>query len=156
MIYVFDTSSFRELFHFYPKRFPTLWQSFQNLIENEQILSVKEVFREMSVGGRDHPDTQWDREHKRIFKEPSAEEAQFISEIFRVEHFQQSLEKKKLLRGGYFADPFIIASAKVNSATVVTQERFKQNGTKIPNICDRFEVSCINLEELMEAEGWEF
>lgn len=155
-MYVFDTSSFRELFHFYPRRFPTLWQAFHNLIENERILSVKEVLREMSVGGNDHPDTKWAKSHKKLFKEPTAEEAQFIAEIFRVEHFQQSLEQKKLLKGGYFADPFIIASAKINSAIVVTQERCKQNGTKIPNICDRFGVQCTNLEGFMEMEHWEF
>jgi len=155
-MYVFDTSSFRELFHFYPGRFPTLWQAFHALIENERILSVKEVLQEMSVGGGEHPDTKWAKSHKKIFKEPTVEEAQFIAEIFKVEHFQQSLEQRKLLKGGYFADPFIIASAKVNSAIVVTQERSKQNGTKIPNICDRFGVPCTNLERFMEMEKWEF
>lgn len=156
MIYIFDTSSFRELFHFYPRRFPSLWQSFHTLVESERILSVKEVFREISVSGKDHPDTQWAISNKKIFKEPSIEEARFIAEIFKVEHFQQSLEQKKLLKGGYFADPFVIASAKINAATVVTQERSKQNGTKIPNICDRFGVLCTNLEGFMEAERWEF
>jgi hypothetical protein len=155
-MYVFDTSSFRELFHFYPLRFPTLWQAFHALIENEDVLSVKEVLQEMSVGGNDHPDAKWAKIHKKIFKEPTVEEAQFIAEIFRVEHFQQSLEQKKLLKGGHFADPFIIASAKINSATVVTQERLKQNGTKIPNICERFGVPCTNLEGFMEMEHWEF
>ena len=155
-MYVFDTSSFRELFHFYPRRFPTLWQAFHALIENERVLSVKEVLQEMSVGSSEHPDTKWAKSYKKIFKEPTVEEAKFIAEIFKVEHFQQSLEQKKLLKGGYFADPFIIASAKINSAIVVTQERAKQNGTKIPNICDRFGVSCTNLEGFMEREQWEF
>lgn len=155
-MYIFDTSSFRELFHFYPQRFPTLWKDFQELVENGTILSVKEVLQEMSVGGTDHSDTKWAKSHKKIFKEPSVEEAQFIAEIFKVEHFQQSLEQKKLLKGGYFADPFIIASAKVNAATVVTQERLKPKGTKIPNICDKFGVPCTNLEGFMELEEWKF
>ena len=156
MTYIFDTSSFRELFHFYPRRFPTLWQAFHTLVENEEILSVKEVLKEIRVSGDEHPDAQWAINHKKLFREPSAEEARFIAEIFKVEHFQKSLEQKKLLKGGYFADPFVIASAKINAVTVVTQERPKKNGTKIPNICDRFEVLCINLEGFMEAEGWEF
>ncbi|MBD1860033.1 MULTISPECIES: PIN domain-containing protein [Leptolyngbya] len=155
-MYIFDTSSFRELFHFYPQRFPTLWKDFQELVENGTVLSVKEVLKEISVGGTDHPDTKWAKSHKKIFKEPSVEEAQFIAEIFKVEHFQQSLEQKKLLKGGYFADPFIIASAKVNAATVVTQERLKPKGTKIPNICDKFGVPCTNLEGFMELEEWKF
>jgi hypothetical protein len=156
MMYIFDTSSFRELFHFYPQRFPTLWQSFQALIESGSIISVKEVIHEMSVGGDDHPDTKWAKSHRTIFKEPNVEEAQFIAEIFKVEHFQQSLEQKKLLKGGHFADPFIIASAKINSATVVTQERCKLNGTKIPNICDAFNIKYTNFEGFMELEEWKF
>ena len=155
-MYVFDTSSFRELFHFYPGRFPTLWRSFETLIDKEYVISVKEVLREMNLGGGDHPDTKWANRHKNIFREPSAEEAEFIAEIFKEEHFQQSLERKKLLKGGPFADPFIIASAKINSATVVTQEKAKPNGAKIPNICARFGVNCVNLEGFMELEKWLF
>ena len=95
-MYVFDTSSFRELFHFYPRRFPTLWRAFDALVENKEILSVKEVLQEMSVGGKDHPDTEWAKSHKKLFKEPTLEEAQFIAEIFKIEHFQQSLPRSIL------------------------------------------------------------
>lgn len=155
-MYIFDTSSFRELFHFYPSRFPSLWEYFYNLIHSKSIISVQEVLNEMSVGGKDHPDTKWAKQHKKIFKKPSAEEAQFIAIIFQIEHFQKSLEQKKLLKGGYFADPFVIASVKINSGTVVTQEKSKPNGTKIPNICERFEIPCTNLEGFMKLEEWEF
>jgi len=62
----------------------------------------------------------------------------------------------KLLNGGRNADPFVIAKAAVESATVVTMELLKPNGTKIPNICDHFKVPCLSLEEFMEAEGWTF
>lgn len=156
MMYIFDTSSFRELFHFYPKRFPTLWMSFDALVKAETVVSVKEVFQEIRFGGEDHPDALWAKDHMHIFKEPNVREAQFIAEIFKIQHFQQSLEQKKRLKGGYFADPFVISSAKVHSGTVVTQEKFKENGTKIPNICCEFDVRCTNLEGFMELEGWQF
>jgi hypothetical protein len=156
MIYIFDTSSFRELFHFYPKRFPSLWRSFQELVDSGRVLSVKEVFREIHDGGGSHMDAQWAANHKEIFKEPNEEEAKFIMEIFKVEHFQQSLERKKFLKGGHFADPFIIASAKVKNGAVVTQEQSKEHAVRIPNICRNFGVTCINLEKFMEAEQWEF
>jgi hypothetical protein len=35
-------------------------------------------------------------------------------------------------------------------------EQLKPNAAKIPNICDHFSVPCFDLEEFMEAEGWEF
>lgn len=156
MIYIFDTSSFREISHFYPKRFPSLWKYFQDLVDSEKVLSVKEVFKEIRDGGESHIDAQWAINNKKIFKEPNEEEARFIMEIFKVEHFQQSLERKKLLKGGHFADPFIIASAKINNGTVVTQERLKENAVRIPNICKKFGVECIDVEKFMEIEQWEF
>ena len=33
------------------------------------------------------------------------------------------------------ADPFIIAKAKANGLSVVTQEVYRENAHKIPNIC---------------------
>jgi len=38
----------------------------------------------------------------------------------------------------------------------VTTEKFKANGTKIPNICKHFDIECLSLEEFMEREEWEF
>jgi hypothetical protein len=155
-MYIFDTNSFKQLFGFYPSRFPRLWALFDQLVADGRISSVKEVLREMQQGGAQHLDTDWAQRNKEVFKEPTAAEALVLSEIFANKHFQQSLERTKLLKGGPFADPFIIARAKVNSATVVTEEKEKPNGTKIPNICKVIGVKCTNLEGFMELEGWEF
>jgi hypothetical protein len=155
-MYIFDTSSFKQLFGFYPSRFPRLWSLFDQLVADGRISSVKEVLREMQIGGAQHLDTDWGQRHKEIFKEPTAAEASILREIFSNRHFQQSIERRKLLNGGPFADPFIIARAKLYDATVVTEEREKPNGTKIPNICKELNVKCTNLEGFMELEGWEF
>jgi hypothetical protein len=32
----------------------------------------------------------------------------------------------------------------------------KLHGAKIPNICEHFNVKCVNLEKFMEVEGWSF
>ena len=65
----------------------------------------------------------------------------FISQIYAINHFQQNLERDKLLKGGSFADPFIISKAKIINGTVVTQEKFKDHAAKIPNICKHFGIS---------------
>jgi Domain of unknown function (DUF4411) len=39
---------------------------------------------------------------------------------------------------------------------VVTIEVLKPNAAKIPNISQHFGVSCLNLEQFMEEEGWIF
>jgi hypothetical protein len=155
-MYIFDTNSFNKLFGFYPGRFPRLWALFDQLVANGRISSVKEVLKEMQVGGAQHLDTDWAQRNKEIFKEPTAAEALVLRDIFTVEHFQQGLERRKLLKGGPFADPFIIARAKVYSGIVITEEKEKPNGTKIPNICKASGVICTNLEGFMELEEWEF
>ncbi len=54
------------------------------------------------------------------------------------------------------ADPFVIACARVNSGTVVSQEKFKPNAAKIPNVCAHFAIPCMDLEGFMRAQNWSF
>lgn len=53
-------------------------------------------------------------------------------------------------------DPFVVAAGKVKDATVVTQEGLKPNAAKVPNVCEHFNVPCLNLEEFMAQQGWAF
>jgi len=64
--------------------------------------------------------------------------------------------KKERLQGNPVADPFVIAKAKVLNGCVVTQEKYKENAAKIPNVCKHFEILCIDLEKFMENENWKF
>ncbi len=43
----------------------------------------------------------------------------------------------------------IIACAKIQGGTVVTEEQLKPNAAKIPNVCEHFKIPCINLETFM-------
>ena len=52
MKYVFDSDSLINLFrHYYPERFPTLWEKFDALVEEGKIVSVREVFNK--IGNRE-------------------------------------------------------------------------------------------------------
>lgn len=153
-MYVFDTSSLKELFGFYPDRFPSLWKEIDKLIAAKRFVSVKEVYNE--VDGRGDKLNIWAKQNKKLFTSPSDQEAIFIADIFKISHFQFSLEKQKQLTGGPFADPFVISKAKVDNGIVVTQEKFKNNAAKIPNICSHFKIECIDFEELMQKENWQF
>lgn len=93
------------------------------------------------------------------FYPPSDKEALFMtSKLFTVKngHFQHVVEKSKQLKGGFCADPFLVASAKIKQAILITEETKKPNGSKIPNICEYFKIPCFNLEGFMERENWEF
>jgi hypothetical protein len=63
---------------------------------------------------------------------------------------------KARLTGTPVADPFVIACAAVRNGAVVTEEKFKQNAAKIPNVCAHFQVDCIDLEGFMRAVVWSF
>ena len=155
MKYVFDTSPFVSLFKdFYPSTFVTLWQNFDALIGAGEIVSTREVYRE--IEGQEDELRKWAKDHKAIFTTPTPEEGEFVSRIYRVGHFQANIEKRKLLKGGTNADSFVIAKAAVSNASVVTLEQMRPNAARIPNICKQFDVPCLSLEEFMQAEGWRF
>ncbi len=156
MSYVFDTAPLWTLFqNYYRRRFPTLWRNFDALIEEGEVVSTREVRREIENCPVESL-REWADGNGQVFATPTADEGAFVGEIYAVRHFQQNIERQKLLKGGEVADPFVIAKAAVIEGTVVTMERPKQNAAKIPNICDHFGVECMHLEEFMEAEGWEF
>jgi len=156
MKYVFDSDSLINLFkHYYPERFPTLWEKFDALISEGKLISVREVVNE--IGSNEDSLGIWAKEQKNIlFLESTVEELQFVSEIFKVRHFQAMIRKQERLKGKPVADPFVIARAKILDACVVTQEKNTENAAKIPNVCDHFGIDCINLEGFMEKENWTF
>jgi Domain of unknown function (DUF4411) len=154
--YVFDNSPLSVLFkNFYRRAFRSLWERFDELVDNGDIVSTREVLREIEDRAPDNLQ-EWTKQHRALFTTPTAAEAEFVARIYRVTHFQQNIEQQKLLKGGRVADAFVIAKAAVDGSTVVTMELFKPNAVKIPNICRHFNVPCLTLEEFMEAEGWEF
>lgn len=156
MTYVFDNSPLSALFrNYYRARFPTLWRNFDALIAAGDLLSTREVSREIA-DGPDEALRKWSADNEAIFPIPTPEEGAFVAKIFGVVHFQQNIERQKLLKGGRNADPFVIARAAVAHCPVVTMERLKENAAKIPNICKHFDIECISLEEFMEREGWSF
>jgi uncharacterized protein DUF4411 len=156
MSYVFDCSPLSVLFrNYYPKTFRSLWERFDKLVADGEIISTREVAREIADGG---PESlrQWAKQYSHIFVTPTAAEGEFVTRIFSVAHFRQNIEAQKLLKGGRNADPFVIAKAAIDEGIVVTMEQFKPKGAKIPNICDHFKVEWRNLEQFMEEQGWEF
>ena len=156
MSYVFDTSPFSTLFkNYYRRTFRSLWERFDELVEDGSIVSTREVLRELEDGPVESA-TQWAQQHATLFATPTAAEGLFVARIYSVTHFQQNIEQRKILRGGRNADPFVIAKAAIERRTVVTVEEFKPNAVKVPNICSQFGIKCLSLADFMDEEGWEF
>lgn len=156
MSYVFDNGPLSMLFkNYFRSVFSTLWENFDDLIASGEIVSVREVAREIADSSIEVLRT-WVADNGSVFAVPSPEEAAFITQIYSVKHFQHNIEQQKLLKGGRMADPFVIAKARIECRTVVTTEIFKPNGTKIPNICRHFGIECMSIQEFMEAQNWRF
>ncbi len=157
-LFVFDSSALMHLFdYYYESRFPTLWKRFYQSVASGHVVSVREVRNEIDGHhNKERRINQWAKQNTELFTTPTLGEMQFVQEIFRVEHFQVIISRKNLLSGKPVADPFVIAKAKVIDGTVVTNEANKPNGAKIPNICERFGVKCMDLEKFMEVENWTF
>ena len=154
-MYIFDTSPLSSLFkNYYRGRFPTLWEQLETLIAGGDVVSTREVARELEQYAT--AEDEWLRANRAIFTVPTVAEAEVVRNIYDVAHFRQNIELKKLQKGGLNADPFVIAKAAVSEGTVVTLEKFLPNATRIPNICQHFGVRCIDLEGFMEEEDWEF
>jgi hypothetical protein len=153
--YVFDSGPLIVLFrHYYQDRFPSLWHEFDSLIEQGEIISVREAARELD--GQTDNLSEWVRRNGQFFPPPTVDELEFVREIFQIAHFQGLIRKQERLQGRPVADPFVIARAKVLDSCVVTNESFKPNASMIPNVCDHFGIPYLNLEGFMARENWKF
>ena len=166
MIYVFDTSSIRSLQHIFPSVFKSIWNNLETLVDQQQVISTREVFNELERQDVSEEVMSWAKDHKLIFTTPAAPELQFVADIFKVNHFHALIGAQQRLKGTPVADPFVIACARIRGGTVVTEEGWqrpsthppmpKPNAAKIPNVCAHFSIPCIDLEAFMQQQGWKF
>ncbi len=154
MIYVLDTNVLSSAFKIIKiESFPAFWYSLEKLINDNLIISTREVYRELEnfFIKKDKSDndvvTVWLLGHKNIFLTPSQEVCSVVARIFENKHYKQIIKKDNILTGKPEADPFVIAQAKIIHGTVVTNEVYKDNAAKIPNICKDFGVKCIDADE---------
>lgn len=155
-VYVIDSNSLIHLGGFFPSRFPSLWGHIETLTNEGRLISVRECRQEIESYAKDDSIKQWAKNHSDIFLAATPEETEFVAKIFSVHHFSQLISATAILKGRPVADPFLIASAKVKGAILVTEELRKENAAKIPNVCDYFRIPFITLEQMMENENLSF
>ena len=76
--------------------------------------------------------SRWWLQKAGFFAYPTNPELAFITKVYSVAHFRQNMEQKKLLNGGFFADPFVVAKAWSLGGAVVTEERLRDNARQDP------------------------
>ena len=157
--YSLDTSTLSLIYRFYFKdRFPSFWIRFNELVVSGRASSVSEVEKELvGLSGLISAVQELKLLNEYFFAQPSSDEQSRVAQIFVVPHFRNLLSAKAIAKGTPVADPFVIAKAWASPGMcVVTEERGSPNAAKIPNVCDYFNIECINLEQLMEREDWQF
>jgi len=153
MKYSIDTSAILQgwLKHYPPDVFPGFWEKLDTLTSNGDLRATEEVLHEL------------EKQHDEVFAWVAKGPALFIpldgpiqvcvKEILAA---HPRLVDNRRNRSG--ADPFVIALARVNGATVVTGESLTGNLMKpnIPDVCAAMGIPCINLLQLIRREGWTF
>jgi predicted nucleic acid-binding protein len=152
--YSIDTSSLIEGFrNLYPYEvFPRLWNDYlPSLVERGELRATDEVRVELQR--RDDELLQWlsayaDDLFVEIDEDTQREVLAILSDHRELVHVG---------RGRSGADPFVIALAKLNEATVVTEEGSgSRKKPRIPDVCGALGIRCMKLIHLIQEQGWTF
>lgn len=150
--YSFDTSAWLQCWaRFYPRDvFPALWERLDAMLASDEIVCSDEVLRELSKQEDDL--TSWLKSRPDTFLELTEPIQDATNEILAKHPYIA----KELARRTH-ADPFVVAVAKVNDCTVVTQEnRGTAAKPRIPFVCESLGIPCIDVITFIRQEGWTF
>jgi|SRR5581483_629673 len=149
-IYCIDTSALIAAWYerYKPNRFPKLWEQLDQLITEGRLVSSTLVLRECSKQ-RSEELHGWLKPREAMFITPDETVQGQVDHIVNTYTGLVSAGREK-----FQADPFVIAQAKVNSYTVITEETGIGSLAKIPGVCNALKVECINLMQLIDEEDW--
>lgn len=150
--YVFDSNIFINLQRRHPiDIFPSSWRKISELMSNRTVISSREVYDEIMIGGDELE--KWVKERKEYFLSSDVSIQQEVRVILSTH--------RGLVEGGSkknSADPFVIALAKQRQCKVVTEEVPSRSlkSPKIPDVCDAYQIECIDFVEFAREEKFEF
>jgi len=142
--YCFDTSAFIAAWKYYYKKvvFSKLWEDIRDLIEKGKILVPYTVWEEIQ---RKKDDLyEFFRESSKLFVQPIIEEQELITELSNRDDIPWGKGDSEK----HYADPYVIALAKVHNLAVVTYEK-----KEMIAICDELAIEHIDIMEVLEREG---
>jgi hypothetical protein len=132
--------------------FEVLWERTERLIGSGILMASEEVRHELSVKDGDAL-YEWARVHPGLFRE-SDERVQRTARDILAKH-RGIVDQAKGRSGG---DPWVIALALVENATVITEEnrntRTPKIKPKIPDVCDSLGVRCIKFVDFVQEPAW--
>jgi hypothetical protein len=149
--YVIDTSALIRLDPYYPDIFPSLWQGFEGLITEGRLVAPYEVFIE--IGDKhDDPWIRWVKKHKSMF----IDKKDLITKAKLIQHWHPGLTKPDDPKTN--ADYFVIALAQYMGGgwSVVTDEGRRNKQLKIPNVCEKLKIPCLDIYRFFKKCNWKY
>lgn len=155
MKYVIDTCSLLEGAsgrRYEQEFFPVHWKNLNDKIDDGIIISTMLVYKELEQ--KDDGMYNWAKSKQDLFHIPPVEVQDEITNLFTTfREWAKNINKKPT-----WADPEVIAFSKAYDLILVTQEACNINSTKeikyrIPTICHKYGVKCIDFLELIKREN---
>jgi Domain of unknown function (DUF4411) len=134
------------------------WRWFSKQIEDGVIVTHIKVYEEVTRGSKtkdEEPIIQWmkTRRDAGLRIRSSRDHQLLVGQICtRAFEILGALKAQDFIKG---ADPFLIAHARLDQGTVVTQEN-KNKAHRIPQLCREFSVPYINIYEMNDILKAEF
>ena len=147
--YCFDTSALINLKNNYPREiFDSLWVNIESLIAKGLLVAPREVFHEIQRG--DDELIEWVKRSKKMFVDLDLDQIEKVRDVLSNYESLAAPQKESP-----HADPFIISLALSKGYSVITQESKHKPG-RIPDVCNRYNIKCLNLLEFIKEQGWRF
>ena len=149
MSYCIDTNVFIDAGERYypPDIVPGFWENLDALIGAGRMKAPEMLIEELER--KDDEWRQWVYERKETLIVPMD-----LSQIEAIQKVMATYTAQGIDANRITGDPFFIALALANDLTVVTNEKPRRGGAKIPKICAALGVQSIGLLELMRRESW--
>lgn len=148
--YCADTSSLVAAWveRYPPDNFPGFWTKVGEMITAGQLFAPDEVRNELNKRSKEV--VEWLNQFEGFFFPTDEDVLDTVSDV--LGNFPRLVMAQKV---AFAADPFVISLAKINGATVLTEEGPGSVGKpKIPLVCQHYRVECCNLLDLIRAKRW--
>ena len=122
----------------------------EQMFKSGELISHVEVYEEILDGGYEEQ-AGWVKENKHFFRNYDLPaEGKFIASLGKDDELFVHGRKQK----ANHADPWLVAQAKINSLTLITEETSKGGPGKLPNICSKYGIKCIDVFGLIQEKNW--
>ena len=125
--------------------FSPIWEKIKDMINSGNLVSTVEVREEL----KDDDLVEWSKRNDSLFLPLTEEIQKKTTSILR--DFPTMIKMKS--SGNSNADPFLIATAALEDAIIVSDERLGSESTgdyRIPNVCKKYGIKCITLNDFLD------